>query len=87
MQDQARAVTTRCPRCALPIVWAARPAHDGVRLELLALLCRCPLADEMGDDLADQLAEALAARGLAAALPQPFDVDEPLRRATALPDD
>jgi hypothetical protein len=63
MQDQVREVNTRCPRCALPIVWAARPGHDGERLEVLAILCRCPLEDEEWDDLARQLAEALDGAG------------------------
>jgi hypothetical protein len=62
MEDD-RKVTTFCPRCGMPIVWAVWLARAAVELEIAARNCDCALTDAELATLEDALVEALGERG------------------------
>ena len=68
MVDDEGRVTTFCPRCGKPMVWARRrvPSGQGTgmdALEVVAWGCFCQLTDDEWGDLADEADEVLGGEG------------------------
>jgi hypothetical protein len=59
MRDEARQVTTCCPRCGSPIIWSVRAIAGGEQLEVAGWVCSCPLDDDEWDNLAEEAGDAL----------------------------
>jgi len=61
--NDADRVTTLCPRCDEPIVWARRDLGGGMdELAVVVWACFCSLSDDEWGDLGAAAAEALTAR-------------------------